>query len=239
MKTINFAFFLLLILPLHSCFVDDIICENGEGPVVKTEFKLENIKSFTLRGSGKVYLTQGDTQSIIVEGQPNVLEKINTKVSANGHWNMQTRTCFSNHKELKYYITLPNIEYAKIDGSGKIYGQSQIVSDQITIKINGSGEITMELVANSVETEINGSGKINLSGTAASIDSEITGSGDMLLFGLVADNHQAKISGSGKIETTTNVLLSGNIAGSGNIRYKGEPEVNVKISGSGKVSKTY
>ena len=48
----------------------------GEGDVVKQDLNLDEFDGITLAFSGDVYLTQGETQSVTVEAQQNIIDNI-------------------------------------------------------------------------------------------------------------------------------------------------------------------
>lgn len=126
---------------------------------------------------------------------------------------------------------------ASVSGSGElsVRGGAKSVHSQVS----GSGRSNLSLnVSGEADFSISGSGKIEASGKATKLDASVSGSGKVLSADLEVNTAEIHISGSGNVETNVKEELDGRISGSGNIRYKGNPNrVNVNSSGSGNASK--
>ena len=93
----------------------------------------------------------------------------------------------------------------------------------------------LELETSQLETEISGSGSIYLSGFAEQHRARISGSGKIDALDMRARNAAVSITGSGDCLLTALDRLYAKISGSGNALYKGHPQIRKTISGSGKV----
>ena len=96
--------------------------------------------------------------------------------------------------------------------------------------ITGSGDVTLEhlLASSSAEAEVTGSGTFKINGgKAREAAYNITGSGDIHAAGLEASRVNTHISGSGNIECHAVDFLKVRVSGSGNVGYKGDPELDV------------
>lgn len=236
MKKLSINLVVYLFLILTSSCINDWDCERGEGPVVSQEIILPEFESFSLNGSGTVYLTQGEEQEVIIEGQSNIIDLIRTRVY-NGHWDIEFSDCIRHHGDLKFFITLPYTSEININGSGKVISQNILTGDQITTRINGSGDVDLGVDVDHVKSNISGSGSVFLEGLTATSDFKITGSGKVHAFDLLSAASEIRISGSGDAEVNVLDQLEVNISGSGDVRYKGTAAVQSNISGSGKIVK--
>ena len=132
------------------------------------------------------------------------------------------------------YITLPNIDYAAISGSGSIQSTNSFTdTTNVYLNISGSGSINMYTNAHLIESFISGSGRIELGGSAYEHRIDISGSGDIKAFNLETTNTYVSVSGSGNSEVWVIDYLDVNISGSGSVYYRGNPQINANISGSG------
>ena len=208
---------------------------SGEGPVVEKTLKLDAFEGITLAFSGDVYIQQGSTQSVKVEGQQNIIDNILTEVS-DKHWKIKFDRPVKKHEKVKVYITIPTLTEASLSGSGNIYGKGKFSNlKDVNISLSGSGNIDMEVDANTIESRLSGSGNIVLAGAAEGFSIRISGSGNVKAYDLDAENCKISISGSGNSYVTVDGSLDVKISGSGDVKYKGSPRVNSKISGSGDV----
>ncbi len=210
-------------------------CTEGEGPIVAQELVLDEINGIQLMGDDVVYLSIGEEQKIIVEGQQNIINELSSRVQ-NGVWDIRFRDCVRNHRGLEFHVTVKQIDEIRLAGSGEIVWEDLIEADYLTLEISGSGEITGAVQAEELEMEIAGSGNLNLSGQASEAELQLAGSGKLRSYDLIANNYQVNIAGSGHADITALETLEVDIAGSGSVNYKGNPSINSNISGSGKIN---
>ena len=199
---------------LTSCDMAGIGIE-GEGDPVTEEFFLDDFDEFKIIGSFDVKLTQGETQSVFVTAQPNLIDRIDTDVSGD-EWKIRYVGSVNSSFQTLIEITVPDIKAIKIAGSGNVVGQNDMELDNLEINISGSGDV-------------------DLFGTVNEQEIIIAGSGDINNFDLIAQETDVTISGSGDIETTSEEKLNVQISGSGDVRYKGDPSIDFESAGSGRL----
>ncbi len=225
---------LILGLVMVSC---DDYCIEGKGPVETRELALPQITSFSFSGSGNVYIQQGPEQRVIVEAQSNILDRLDSRVSG-GHWDIDFDGCIGKSEDLNIYLTVSELEYISLSGSGRINGVNEADEfNELGVNLSGSGQIELDVYTGSVEVDITGSGMIRLHGAASHQKVYITGSGDYKGYGMEVNTAEVNISGSGNAQVLVNQELDVRIQGSGNVFYHGNPEVHANITGSGNVIK--
>jgi len=236
----NYLFLSLCVLVLlgTGCGLNDdeglFDCTNGAGDTISETLVLEDFAKIKLKVSADIYLTQGDVQEVIVEGQQNIIHQLDLDIIGET-WEIEFDDCVKNYDNLKIYITMPEIKELNISGSGMIYGENEIDLGDARLRISGSGDIDLATNAEYLDTKITGSGKIKLAGTADRFDLDISGSGDYRTFDLETRIGEIKISGSGEAEVNVSDDLDIDISGSGDVYYKGQPTLHTSISGSGDV----
>lgn len=192
--------------------------------------------------SGKVYVTQGNKNEVIVEANDRDLDKIRTEVRG-GRLSISTRDNGSWFRwgdgidgRVNVYITLKELRGVSVSGSGDVISQNTIKTDDFEASISGSGDIEIELDSRAVISKITGSGNIELKGSARRARLGISGSGKYFAEELKVDDYEVSISGSGRASINTNGELDVRISGSGSVYYSGNPTgVNTNVSGSGRV----
>jgi hypothetical protein len=234
MKPIHFIFSLALSgLIFSSCSKI-----NGEGEIVTEERTVTGYQEVSLAMDATVNYTQDTAFSLVLRGQQNILDKIETNLQ-NGRLTIkyENHVVIGRHEPVVVEVGAPSVRFLDISGSGQInmFGLWEIYS--AGLNISGSGNINLAAInVHDIDANISGSGSI---GTAWGITSyetlNISGSGSMDMLYVEADTADATISGSGDIMLTANKYLNATISGSGNIKYRGNPVVNTHISGSGSV----
>ncbi|MEQ8908430.1 MAG: head GIN domain-containing protein [Vicingaceae bacterium] len=226
----------LLPLFLSSCLFWGN-CEEGKGPVVEKTIEVKNFEELELSGSHTVYLSQGNTQSVKIKAQENLIELLNTQVEG-GEWDIHFKKCVKSKEKIEFYVTVPNLNEIAIEGSGEIIGKTPFESDKMELEISGSGEIHVELVnVKELDSEINGSGDLKLSGTTKNHEIEINGSGDVDAYDLQTDNTKVEINGSGDVKINVSYELNVEVNGSGDVYYKGDVKnIHTEVNGSGEIN---
>lgn len=224
----------LLQMMFASC-VTPLHCVKGNGEVEERTFDLEEFDSFIVSCSADIEISQSDKQQVVIVGESNILDIFKTSVK-NGSWNIDTDNCYSTSKGVKVMITMHDLEKIKINGSGDVHSIGLMSTKNLSIEINGSGDVSLELDSEELQAEIDGSGDVTLSGECHSMDVDVNGSGDVKAFDLITGNCDVNVNGSGDTKLNVSGHMTVNINGSGDVHYKGKPTIiEVNENGSGDV----
>ena len=233
MKKLRIFLMLLMAVSLQLT----VLAQNKETRDVKDFDEIQT------RVGGKVFITLGDKNEVILEGEQDYLDNIETRVSG-GRLEIKNRRenswkFWGNRTgKLTVYITVKELKGAYISGSGDIIGQSKFKADDFTASISGSGDIEIDLEADYVSSRIFGSGNIELSGKSNKAKLSISGSGKYFAEKMVVGDYNISMSGSGRGSVNVEGELDVRISGSGKIYYMGNPTgVNSSVAGSGTVRK--
>lgn len=171
-------------------------------------------------GSNRIFISQGDEFRVELRGSSNLINSFETKVRGNT-LELGYRNASVSDDDVEVYITMPEVEFLALSGSGEIGVQGDFPDqNNFNLRISGSGDIKLHDMLQVKNTDI-----------------EISGSGKAELENLQAENADIHISGSGDVKLSVSEHLRSRISGSGKVFYKGDPEVDSKVSGSGKVVK--
>jgi len=245
-------------LLLTSCF-DDFICIRGDGYIETerrrvTQFsKIENSTEFDI-----VY-SRNDTAGISIVADRNIIDNIVTETSGS---TLEIKTvprhaCFNYTQRPVIHVSSQELNSVILSGSGNLLADS-MEGNLVTVKISGSGDIKADHIScndlvvllsgsgtitlddtecTTADAFISGSGNIQLDGTCERSTLKISGSGNIHADNFISGTASVTISGSGNALTYVLERLTGFISGSGNIYVKGDPDIDVSVSGSGRVIK--
>jgi len=220
-----------------SCVPDDDgwfgNCTKGEGAEVERVLNLPFFTGVKLSCEAKVFITQGDVFEVVAVGEDNIIDEVELDVQ-DDTWTIEFDHCVKSY-DLEIYITMPDIEYLGVSGSGEIRGDNFFTVQDIVLRVSGSGALCLGLFAEDVDGKISGSGRVELEGEAEKLDFDISGSGDLKAFNMPVEKADISISGSGDASVHVLEVLDVRISGSGDVYYKGYPTINSHISGSGDV----
>jgi len=170
-----------------------------------------------------VDLTIGDHESVVLEGDAEMLAKIEVSVEQGSLQIRRKRESSEwgigwNHKQVHARVTAKRIDAISIAGSGDVKAR-ELSGDSLALAISGSGDITV------------GAGKVG------NLSVHIAGSGDVKTPKLDAQAVSISISGSGDALVWARQTLAVKVAGSGDVRYFGDPQVAKSVAGSGSVKR--
>ncbi len=225
----------LALIHLNSC--EKI---NGKGPVVSEIRTVATFSKIESEFPGDLILVQGAVQEVKAQAQENIIGDLYTTVS-NGilKIKMKDGLRLSTGNSLKVYVTIPLVERLSLMGSGNIEVNEGIESNNLDLKLTGSGNLNIsEVESEQIYSELTGSGNIKIEdGNTNTLTLKLTGSGDFKAENLNCNDANVTITGSGSATVRVKNKLNATISGSGNINYYGNPTVTESISGSGRVKK--
>ena len=188
-------------------------------------------------GSMDVILEKGTEGTIRVTTDENIHQYVIIE-SNKGVLNIKIKNNININTKKSIHIKVPftSLDNVSLTGSGYVLTNDQIKSDQFEVKINGSGEMNLDIDVNRVDAEVNGSGDLKILGTAIDLKIKVTGSGDFDGGSLIAQNVEANVTGSGKALVVAKSSIKARVYGSGYIEYLGTPSaIDNKVIGSGDI----
>jgi hypothetical protein len=213
----------------------------GNGNKKKETRTASGYTAISSAGSWDVMVAYGESNSIQVEADENLLEYIETKVE-NGKLSIRSKRNVNlrTRNKITIYVSVTRLTGVSLSGSGDIIGEGKFNNDGETeFKVSGSGSIKMAFnKMKDVEVSISGSGNIELTGSASKVEASISGSGNADCSDLICDDASARVSGSGNIKLNANKSVDASISGSGNVSYKGAAsDIKKHVAGSGRLVK--
>jgi hypothetical protein len=208
----------------------------GSGTIVSELREVSDFRAVSIGGAGTVRITQGDTESLEVKADDNLLPYLRTEVSGGRLkiWWERGNLRFS--KTPVYTLEVKRLEELHLSGS--LHAEMDRLSEEtFEGRISGSGKIAFgELEAEEVRLRVSGSGDVAIGkGRADSLELGISGSGDVQAANFEARDVEVAISGSGNARVHASETLDARVSGSGSITYVGSPAVKSSVSGSGRV----
>lgn len=203
---------------LFSC--DELLNENfvGKGPKVKRTLKVESFNGLIVANAMSVFIQQGAEQKVVIEGNANILDKIDAK-SEGGRLEIQLEKGNYKNCDVNIYITIPSINY-----------------------IAGSGATSIELAhfdkLNKLELDFSGATEFTAVGKQTNVSKlkvDISGAGEIKAFQLKCKKIDIDLSGASECELNATESLNLDISGASEVRYLGKPKVTQDISGSSTV----
>ena len=202
---------------LTACNVAGLGGLRGSGIIRAETRDIGNFGQVVVSGDARVYITQGDRPSLVVEVDDNLLEYVRTEVD-----DFTLRLGFAGTvggyaptQPLTFRLTVRRLQNLELDGDGTIEA-TNINVPRLVMEISGDGRVRLTGKVDEQFVTLNGSGAYD----AAGIESETA---------------RVRINGSGAALVRASESLTARLNGSGRVSYYGQPQVSQDITGSGQV----
>ncbi len=228
----------LSLLFFGQCYKLDLDFDKvfGSGTIVEETRNCSSFRGIEIRGSIEIEFRKGSQQSVKLIGDDNILPLIRTEVDGDGILVIDPERSYRTNQPIRGIIEMTSVEDLKIVGSGLFKSDESFDTTRLNLVIEGSGSIRVKPRAEFILSRVLGSGHIVLSGYVDSHRIDIDGSASIESFGLDSADCIIELGGSGKCEVNVKHSLDVDIAGSGTVYYRGNPEIIHKhISGSGRL----
>lgn len=206
----------------------------GSGRIVERSRDVADFDAVELRGRGRMTIEIGDSESLSISADDNLLSLITTEV-VDERLIVDVDPVVDPTEELEFRVTVTELSVVAVAGSGSIV-TSGLDGGVLDLSVSGSGRVAARMLAlDRIEASISGSGQIEVEGTAQSLDVSVSGSGHFAGSDLEAATGTVSVSGSGTAVVDVVEELEAVVSGSGIIDYLGDPDLVQRISGSGDV----
>lgn len=236
---IRLSMLLLLLAAFIGCTGINLNVTRGSGNVVTESRAVSGFHAVTLAGFGDLQVTRGDTESLTIEAEDNLVPLITTQVS-NGvltiGWDTSRGTISANPtRPVKYNLQVKDLDSIVLAGAGNINAPS-LTADNFVLTSSGAGNINLnQLQVKNLQATISGAGSMTVSGQADSQTAMLTGLGSYTAGDLKTGATTVTVSGAGSATVWAADTLDVKISGAGSVNYFGSPKVTQSITGVGSV----
>lgn len=207
----------------------------GNGAIKRQQRELGHFTGVSNELSAKVEIHIGNTESVTIETDDNLLPLIDTSID-DGTLKIKTtkRGVNLNTRTLKIIVQAKSLDHISLGGSGTIESDP-LRARKMQVDLGGSGTINLKgIEADAMSVNLGGSGDVKgMAGSASHLSISIGGSGNVKLGQVRSDTVSVTIAGSGDATVWARQTLSLTVAGSGDLNYYGDPRITTSVVGSG------
>jgi Putative auto-transporter adhesin, head GIN domain len=191
----------------------------GAGPLTTQTRDVAPFDRLEVDSSIDVEVVPGDAADVKVTAGENVIDHVSTE-SSDGVLRLSIRDRGivigpDPYDDARVQVSADALRGLRVVGSSDV-GLGRIDADELSIEVEGSGDI-------------------EASGRVGNLITTIQGSGDADLAGLDARTATVTVQGSGDASVNVSDSLDVTVQGSGDVSYRGRPRVSQSVSGSGEV----
>jgi hypothetical protein len=237
----------VIVLAIVAVTIATLSCEGslgfktvrGSGSVEEKAYEVEGFSSVDLATVGKLVVETGETETLHVEAEENLLKYFEVKVH-DGELKISDRENINlvPTKGVFFYLTVRELETITISGLGDV-DLPAIEAPEFSVEISGGGNVDIEqLTVDVLKVEISGLGDLSVDGgTVGQQEIVIAGGGNYGARHLDSAVANVQVNGLGKATVRVSDRLDVTISGGGSVEYFGDPDVDQDISGVGHVKR--
>jgi len=211
----------------------------GSGKVVEETRAVSGITGVELATLGTLTIELGDTESLRIKAEDNLMEHIETEVIGGKlRIGTQDNVNLDPKRSVNYTLMVTSLDTIVISSSGDILAPN-LEAGKFSITIGSSGDLEMGVLnADTLEVDISSSGNLDIAGGQVKTQNvTINGSGKYKAKDLESEDAEVNINSSGSATIWVLDSLKANLSSSGDLRFRGDPTLDATASSSGKVIK--
>lgn len=229
---------LLFILSAFSLMISSANADTPHEEDWETKtYKVDDFTEIYLEGGYKVFLTQGDINSVTVKADDDdVFDYLQVKNNGD-ELRIDVEPDHFDFDRIVLYITFKNIDKLKIEGGVKLKTKGYLDLNDFEMYVAGGAKIELDIKADNVEILGEGGVLFELEGVAKSLNIKVSGAAHVDAEKLKSKDVSIKIEGVGTGIVYATETLYAKIEGVGRVKYEGNPVVTKHIEGLGSVTR--
>jgi hypothetical protein len=201
------------------------------------ETKVYDVAEFTkieVNQPFDITITHADEHSISITADDNIHQYLEVRVNDEEISIDLDHGRSYNHPSitLKAEIALPNLSILEVNGASEI-GFAGVFSEDLLIHVNGASEIIGDLlVNNNLKLQLDGAVSIKLKGVAGGdLNLNLNGLADANLRNFRVDDADIELNGASRTQIWATDSIYGEVNGTSQLVYYGDPEIRVEKNG--------
>lgn len=239
---LNLSILIILGFLLSACEIPfiNVSVVRGSGEITSENRDVEPFKEIRLEGAGQMVISQGETHSLEISAEDNIIEELTSEVVGDtlilGYRDQSWRRTVIPTEVIRYELTVTDLVNITLNGAGEVT-MEELETESFEVAINGAGRIDINQLIDveNLGVEITGAGTISLAGEADNQTITIDGAGNYRAGDLHTNTTEIEINGLGNATVWTDESLDIAINGAGNLTYYGSPDVTQNITGAGDI----
>jgi hypothetical protein len=207
---------------------------SGSGNIETRDYELSDFNKIEINRVYDVIIRPSNEYKVTITADDNIHQYIEAR-TYNGELSLdldEGRTYNAISITLKAEISMPDLAELEINGASKV-GFAGIHSKDLFISVNGASDIIGDLkVDNDLKLDLEGAVKVHLKGVAGGdLDLELRGVADANLRNFRVNNASIELNGASKTQIWSTDTIYGEINGTSQLIYYGNPELEIDKAG--------
>lgn len=186
--------------------------------------KVKNFKGIRISGTIHAYITQGNEESLKIEANLDIIDKIQTFVSGKILYILLNEH-FNSYKNPIAQITLKNLHSIQTLGATNVECKSTLYTDELMIKSSEDSNVSLDLLSKSVIVSLSGNSTVKLTGKTQSMNFQLTENSSLKAADLDGQNADVKLSGTSKAVINAKKELRYDLSDYSMLVFKSNPNI--------------
>lgn len=227
----------IIVFTVSSCRfgVNDPYPLSSSNLVEEQRIPLQNFNRIEMGNAFKVFVKRGNNFSIIAKGDSYDLDDLEAFVT-NGLLKIRYKNFVNKRFEMIIYITMPHLNEA--------YFSKAVVADitnfnenDLFISVSGASDIFVDSDVKYWEVDISGGSNLEIMGNGRSLLAEASGASDLFATNLRVNQVGLDLSGASLAKVFAFDEITGRASGASEVYFRGNPYVDIRLSGASNVWK--
>ena len=220
-------------------FTLGVMAQNGNKNVITQTREVGAFDGLNITGIFKVIFTQGEPQSVKLETNEILMDKVKTEING-GILTLSTKGSFINPSKMNVYITAKDLKSLEMSGASKFTATNKINTSKLKVELSGITAAMLSADATTVKCDISGVGKLDLEGSGDQLTADISGTAKLIASKFEVKDAKVDASGVGSATINATKSISLDASGASNIKYMPHDNLEIKskdASGAARISR--
>jgi len=207
----------------------------GSGNLTSEERAVPFFNSIIHGTVGKVNITYGDIQEVVVTTDDNIQKYIKTDVKQGKLFIYTDCDCGLSDFSLTIDIVLTELKELAANSAGNISSTNKFIADNVYLYLNSAGNINLNLETNEIHSNITSAGNLFLKGKAINHYAGLNSAGNLYAYNFTTDSTMISVNSAGNAFVNVIKYLDVSLTSLGSLYYTGYPQITEHISSIGRV----
>ena len=234
LKVLSCIVFVTITLKAVSCNAD-FSYRGNDGDIVKQQRDVSGFDALEISGAFEVHLNQGSSESLTVEAESDLIDKIVTEVQGKTLKIHTERNCCKNAKTMTIYLTFKDLSFMDISGACELSNEGSMKLEKLGMEVSGASEIHFNMDLDKLDLNLSGASELEMEGRCEEVSLESSGASEITAEDFEVNRMTIDASGASECRVNVSDQLSVDVSGATSVKYKGNPQVMASKSGASSI----
>lgn len=215
--------------PVLASWFDRI---SGNGNVEKVVRDINDFHSISVSNGLDLFISQGNSEGVIVEADSNLHEIIKTEVR-DGVLRIYTKKQIQKAKARKIHVTVKNLERLNSSAGSDVKSVGVLQLNNFMVDVSSGADVNLEVIGNEIKGSASSGSDLILRGRANVFWANSSSGADLTAFELEANEVYAEASSGADTRVWAVKSLNASASSGGDVVFRGNPEMLDRNESSG------